>query len=48
MEVNHMEESQVIKTLSNSILDLLSRLEVVEKDEDVRLNVHMEGREAYF
>ena len=44
-----MEQSQVIKTLSDSILDLSRRLEGVEDDdddEDVRPNVQTEDQEA--
>ena len=45
-----MEQSQVIRTLSNSILDLSSRLEAVDDDDDdeyVRPNLQAEDLEAY-
>jgi len=50
-ETKLMEQSQIIQTFSDSILDLSRRLEVVEidedEDEDARSNVQMEVREAY-
>lgn len=42
-----MEQSQVIRALSDSILDLSSRLEVVEKDGDAKPDIQMEIQEAY-
>jgi len=42
-----MEQSQVIRALSSGILDLSSRLEVVERGGDVRPEIQMESREAY-
>ena len=45
-----MEQSQVIRALSYSILDLSKRLEAVEDDNEkeyVRSNVQIEDREAY-
>ena len=49
-EAKLMEQSQVIRALSDSILDLSKRLEAVEDDNDeeyVRPNVQIEDREAY-
>jgi len=51
-EAKLIEQSQVIKTLSDSILDLSRRLEEVEDDDDdndvyVRPNVSREDRVAY-
>eukprot|EP00253_Pinus_taeda_P036149 PITA_36149 len=49
-EAKLMEQSQVIRALSDSILDLSKRLEAVEDADDeeyVRSNVQMEDHEAY-
>ena len=50
-EAKLIKQSQVIKTLSDSILDLSRRLEEVEDDDDdevyVRPNVQGEDRVAY-
>jgi len=53
VETKLVEQSLVIKTLSDSILDLTRRLELVEDDDDdddevyVRLDVQREDRVAY-
>ena len=52
VEANLTEQSLVIRTLSNSILDLSRRLEVVEEDDDddevyVRSNVQEDDRVTY-
>ena len=52
VETKLTEQSLVIKTLSDSILDLSRRLEVVEDDDDdgeayVKLNVREEDRVTY-
>lgn len=42
-----MEQSHVIRAFYDSILDLTSRLEAVEGDEDAKPKVQIESREAY-
>lgn len=47
MDTKLMEQSQMIRELSDSILDLSSKLEAMEKDENARPDDHMESQEAY-
>ena len=47
VEAKLMEQLQVIRALSNNILDLTSILEIVEEDVDARPEIQEESREAY-